>query len=170
MSEDDNPQGRARLTRREFLTNPLACLDRELRSGPSAATARLDTDGELVDVPGRIPLSALGQMSPDSLMPLVPVLRYGWTAQIGEEGIAYRNTIGQDGFVELDSAGCAAVRLFDGVRTIEQVAGQLQSELGMPAEDARSMVRQVFVTLVERQVYHPGDSGIPPTEPTLPEG
>ena len=132
------------MTRREIFTRPFAWLARE----PSPPWQ----DGA---VPGRIPLSALKDIPEAALMCMVPVLRQGWTARVCEAGIAYRDDSGREGMVSLGPEGCTAARLFDGIRTLEQVAAALDAELGMTPSRGVSIVREAFLTLAMREVYHP---------------
>ena len=90
-------------------------------------------------------------------MRMVPVLRQGWSARICETGIAYRDDSGQEGIVLLGPEACAAVRLFDGIRTLSQVATALDAELGLAPSSGASIVREAFLTLAMREVYHPND-------------
>jgi len=132
------------LTRREFLTRPFAWIAREPAS---------PGDGEAV--PCRMALSALKHIPEAALLQMTPVLRQGWTARICEVGIAYRNDSRQEGIVSLGPEGCAATRLFNGVRTLEQVAAAMDAELGMAPGHSTAIVCEAFLKLAEREVYHP---------------
>jgi hypothetical protein len=143
-TRDEQKQGRNVLTRREIFTRPFAWLVRE-PSPPWQEGA----------VPGLIPLSALKDIPEAALMRMVPVLRQGWTAQVCEGGIAYRDDSGQKGMVSLGPEGCTAARLFDGISTLEQVAAALAAELGMTPNRGTSIAREAFLTLAMREVYHP---------------
>jgi hypothetical protein len=146
---DERKQGRNALTRREFVTRPFKWLARE-PSPPWPGQA----------VPGRIPLSALKDIPEAALMRMVPVLRQGWSACVCEAGIAYRDDSGQEGTVSLSPEGCKATRLFDGVRTLAQAAAALDAELGITPGLGVAIVRDAFLTLAMREVYHP--NGPPP--------
>lgn len=141
---DERKQRRNVLTRREVFTRSFSWLTRE-PSPPWQGGA----------VPGRIPLSALNNIPEAALMRMVPVLRHGWTARVCETGIAYRDDSGQQGIVLLGPEACAAVRLFDGIRTLSQVATALDAELGLAPSSGASIVREAFLTLAMREVYHP---------------
>lgn len=158
-TRDERIQERNVLTRREFFTRPFALLARE----PSPPW-----QGEAV--PGRIPLSALKDFPEAALMCMVPVLRQGWSARVCEAGIAYRDDSGQEGMVSLGPEGCTATRLFDGVRTLEQVSAALDAELGMTPGRAASIVREAFLTLAMRKVYHPNGPPGPLHTPPPVEG
>jgi len=132
------------LTRREFFTRPLAHLGRELVS---------PAEGEAV--PGRFSLSALREIPEAALMQMTPVLREGWTAHIAETGITYSGDQGQEGVVPLEVEGCEATRLFDGTRTLAQVASVIEEQFGVTPSRGVSIVREAFLTLAEREVYHP---------------
>jgi hypothetical protein len=144
IASDERPQGRSGLTRREFFTRPFAWLVRK----PSPPWQ----DGA---VPGRIPLSALRNIPEADLMRMAPVLRQGWTARVCNSGIAYRDDSGREGMVTLCPEGCTAVRLFDGTRTLEQVAAALNTEFGMTQSRCSSITREAFLTLAMIEVYHP---------------
>jgi hypothetical protein len=141
---DKNRQRHNALTRREFFTWPLAHLGRGLASPAE--------DGA---VPGRIPLSALREIPEAVLMQMTPVLREGWTAHIMGTSITFRSDQGQEGVVPLELEGCAATRLFDGTRTLAQVASVIEGQFGMTPSRGVSIVREAFLTLAEREVYHP---------------
>lgn len=152
--EDEETRGQQGWTRRELFTRLFALRSR----GPSSA-------GEGRGFSGRIALSALTRISDDSMMRIVPVLRRGWTAHVREGGIAYRDDSGQKGTVDLGPEGCAAARLFDGVRKLDQVAAALAADLAIPPDRSVSIVRETFLTLTMPEVYHPlGPVDIPPQE------
>jgi hypothetical protein len=143
---DDRQQGSKALTRRDILTRPFAWMTRE----PSALL-------QCGAIAGRIPLSALKDIPEAALMRMVPVLRQGWDARVCETGIAYRDDSGKEGIVLLGPEASAAVRLFDGIRTLSQVAAALDAELGLAPSSGASIVREAFLTLAMRKVYHPND-------------
>jgi hypothetical protein len=136
--------GNRPLTRREFFTRPL----KWIRGEPAPV--------EPVDpIPCRIPLNAIRDIPQSVLMRMTPVLRKGWTARIGQSGMAYRGSDGQDGMVSLGSKCVAAARLFDGTRTLAQVAAVLETELGLMPGGGTVIVRDAFITLCEHEVFHP---------------
>ena len=143
-ASDELKQKRPVLTRREFLTRPFGWL--VLKPSPPWREGAL---------PGLIPLSALKDIPEAALMSMVPVLRRGWRARICDAGIAYQDDSGQVGTVSLSPECCAAARLFDGVRTLEQAAADLDAEPGMTPGNGRSVVRETFLTLAMREIYHP---------------
>lgn len=158
MSTTDGPeQRRGALARREFFTRPFAWVAHE----PGAPR-------EHEALPGLILLSVLKHVPEAVLLRITPVLRQAWTACICEAGVAYRNDSGQEGVVSLGPDGCAATRLFDGVRTLEQVAAELDAQLGMAPGSNAAIVREAFLILAEREVYHP-NGPLSPLNTPLPE-
>lgn len=145
-TRDDRKHGNKLLTRRDILTRPFAWLAPE----PSASWP----DGV---VPGRIPLNTLKYIPEAVLMRMVPIVRQGWDARVCDDGIVYRDDSGQEGIVPLRPEGCAAARLFDGIRTLEQVAAALNAELGISPSRGASIAREAFLTLAMREVFHPND-------------
>jgi hypothetical protein len=142
-SEEQEPRPGA-WTRREFLTRPFAALG---RTQPPQAIC--------------IPLSALRELPEAVLQRIVPILRRGWTAGVCPEGIAYRNDSGEDGIVPLGSDACAAAGMFDGVKSLEQVAAALDAESPMAPGQRAALVRETFLLLAEREVFHPnGPAGL----------
>ncbi len=142
------------ITRREFFTQPFKWFARE----PSHP-------GKEETISCRVPLSALKNIPETELLRMVPVLRQGWRVYVCEDGIYYRDDSGQEGMMSLSPDECAATRLFNGVRTIEQVAATLAIELGMSHRQGVSIVREAFLTLALHEVYHPTD---PPRLSSIP--
>jgi hypothetical protein len=132
------------LTRREFFARPLARLF--LKPSPPWK------EGE---VPGLIPLSALGELPDEVIMDMIPVLRAGWAVQVVDAGVAYTDSGGQEGLVPFDAAGCLAVHMFDGKMTLGEVATAVAAECGMTAAEGIVVAREAFVALALKEVYHP---------------
>jgi hypothetical protein len=107
--------------------------------------------------PLKIPLSALQNVPDDVLMQVVPVLRRGWSVQICADGISYKDANGCEAMIPLGAEGCSAALLFDGIRTLEQVAAFLEAERGMAQGSGAPIVREVFLTLAMREAYHPNN-------------
>jgi hypothetical protein len=105
--------------------------------------------------PLKIPLSALHNIPDAALMQIVPLLRQGWSVGFCEDGISCRDANGFESVISLGSAGCSAVLLFDGFRTLEHIAAMLEVNLGMAPASGAPVVREAFLTLAMREVYHP---------------
>jgi hypothetical protein len=153
---DEGEQRGGSLTRREFLTRPFAGIAREwLPSGKGKP------------IPCRLRLEDLRFIPDAVLLEMTPVLRQNWTARVSEAGVTYQSDAGQKGIAFLGREGCTAARMFDGVRTLEQIAAALEAELGMASVRCRAIVRETFLILAEREIYHPNwPPGTPPTPPS----
>ncbi len=142
------------MSRRQFFTWPLAWFSHE----------PLSSDME-ENIPVRIPLTCLNKLPEHILMGLVPVLRHKWSAQVCDDGVLYQDPSHQKGKVYLDLEGCAATRLFDGFRTLEQAAEALEKKLDMVPGSGGPIVRDVFLNLANHEVYHPnGPLNQPPVQ------
>lgn len=144
-------QTRRALTRREFLTAMFPAPKKDTPAPPEES-----------HVPGRFSLSGLKHLPAPVLGRMVPVLRQGWTADIQDDHVAYRGDAERKGVVPLPPEGCAAVRMFDGIRTLEQIAAALEIERGQPPGSLFPQVRHAFLALSAREVYHPDG---PPRNP-----
>ncbi len=138
------------LTRRDFLRLRLVG-----RAEPAPATP--DTP-----IPGRFTLDLLRHLPDSVLRKMVPMARQGWTVTVQENGVSYRGEPGKEGFVPLLPAACAAVRKFDGSATVDQIGGDLDREMEWPPGQGYALVRDTFLSLADREVYHP--SGPPAAE------
>ena len=106
-------------------------------------------------IPGRFTLETLKFLPAAVLEKMVPVRREGWTVTVRDDGVAYRGEDGREGLVPLGPEACAAVRKFDGHATLDQIAGELQTQWGGPPERGRTLVRETFLALAEREAFHP---------------
>jgi len=160
MSTADG-KGRPRigLTRRAFFSQPIAHLRRAL------APPEVDEN-----VPGRMLLSELRELPESALMDMVPVLRPGWTARISQNNVIYRGDRGQEGVISLGPEGCAAVRLFDGTQTLRRVASEIETQFTVSPSHGGSIVREAFLLLAEREIYHPSGPLEFPVRPPTTEG
>ncbi|MFH0878830.1 MAG: hypothetical protein V2A34_03880 [Lentisphaerota bacterium] len=134
----------APLTRRDFF--------KKILPRPKAATPAVPEEPV---VPGRFSLGALKFLPDPVLQQIVPVLRQGWTVTFQDDGVAYKGEVGKEGVVFLSSEGCAAVRKFDGRQTLEQIALALDLELGRTPGSGFPLVREAFLALTAREIYHP---------------
>lgn len=91
-------------------------------------------------------------------MRIVPILRHGWSVHVCEKGLSYQDASGQEGMVSLDKEARAAVLLFNGTRALEQVALTLETEFGITPSHSAFIVRETFLKLAMREIYHPSDS------------
>jgi hypothetical protein len=135
---------RSLLTRREFFGGPI----KWLKNGPMKQLER-------ENIPGRIPLDSLKDLPTGVLMRMVPVLRRGWRAHVNKKGLFYQDVFGQEGVVRLRRKARAAVRQFDGIRSLEQVAETLETEFGITPVRSSAVVRKAFLKLAMREIYHP---------------
>ena len=134
------------LTRREFFK---MLLPRRAVSPPPP-----EPDGGAI-LPGRFSLDMLKYLPAPDLDKMAPVRREGWTVTVRDDGVAYHGEDGREGLVSLGPEACAAVRNFDGQATLDQIAGALQSQWGWPPDRCRALVREAFLALAEREVFHP---------------
>jgi hypothetical protein len=140
----DPKQEPQHMIRRDFLNKCFSGIKRE--------SFKTDPDGEILR---RFPLSALENVPDAVLMQIVPILREGWSVQVREGGISYKDVRGYEGMVSLGLEGCTAVLLFDGIRTLEQIAASLEAKLGMTQGNGVPIVQKLFLDLAMREVYHP---------------
>lgn len=143
------------LTRREFLTNPIAWLRQRLDSSQQDGVSS-----------GRFTLSTLFYLPDAVLMGMVPVLRQGWTVSIGETDVSFHGESGQEGTLHLGREGCAAARLFNGSRSLEQAAVALDAEPGTTPGRGRTIARESFLSLAMKEIYHPSS---PPGHVPVPQ-
>ena len=106
-------------------------------------------------IPGRFSLGMLKFLPAAVLDKMAPVRREGWAVTVRDDGVAYRGEDGREGLVPLGPEACAAVRKFDGQATLEQITGELQPQWGWPSEQCRTLVRETFLALAEREAFHP---------------
>ena len=106
-------------------------------------------------IPGRFTLETLRFLPAAVLGKMVPVRREGWTVTVRDDGVAYRREDGREGLVPLGPEACAAVRQFDGQATLDQIAGALQTQWGWPSDRCRTLVRETFLDLAAREIFHP---------------
>jgi hypothetical protein len=152
---DKRNRRRNGLTRREFLTRPFV----------EIAHTQETAEPENV-IPCRLPLSALKDVPEAVLMQMTPILRQGWTVRFCGTSVAYNGDNGKEGSVPLGPNGCAAAQLFDGTRTLAQVAELLEGEWGQNAASRAAAVREAFLALAMAEVYHPNaPPGTPPAVP-----
>jgi len=136
-----------RLTRREFFKGPLAWL----KSGPTnSRESKKNTQ--------HIPLSSLRDIPDAVLIRIVPVLRNGWSAHVCENGVAYQDASGEEGVVFLGKEALSAVLLFDGISPLKKVALALEKEFEITSAHSTAIVRETFLVLAMREIYHPSGS------------
>jgi hypothetical protein len=145
MSLQDDPKQEHRyMIRRDFLNKCFSGIKREhFKTDPDEGILR------------RFPISALKNIPGTVLMQIVPIVREGWSVRVCEGGISYKDVSGNEGMVSLGLEGSAAVSLFDGIRTLEQVAASLEAKLGMTPGGGAPIVRELFLDLAMREIYHP---------------
>jgi hypothetical protein len=107
--------------------------------------------------PGKFSLRDLPRLGDDILVRIVPVLRRGWSAQLGDSGLIFRGDAGQEGVLPLDTGSRAAFALFDGERTLGQVASILEARQGVAKGRGIAVARTAFLILALNEVYHPGN-------------
>jgi hypothetical protein len=136
------------LTRREFFKSFY-----RIRIGRAPVQTEVSRQVESV----RVQRFSLGDLShlPDSLLgQVVPVLPPGITVATEESGVSLRaDGQGDEGFVGLDPQGAAAVRLFDGKRTLQEIGAALDTLSG--EIDGFTVARDAFLALAARGVCHP---------------
>jgi hypothetical protein len=153
-ASDPSGSGPPRLTRREFFSR---WTGGRRDDGP--------TGGEGETIPGRFTLGSLDALTDEDLMRLIPVLRSGWKVEIGADAVAYHGETGDEGIVPLTVPQRAALLRFDGTGPLDKVAAAVETELGMPEGSAVPIVREIFLLLARREVFHPD---VPPDRPEFP--
>ena len=134
------------MTRREFFKMLL----------PGRAAFPLPPEPDVgAPIPGLFSLGMLKFLPEPVLDGMAPVRREGWIVTVQDDGVAYHGEDGREGLVSLGPEACAAVRNFDGQATLDQIAGALQSQWGWPPDRCRALVRETFLALAEREVFHP---------------
>jgi hypothetical protein len=68
-------------------------------------------------------------------------------------GVAFCSEQGEDGRIPLTRPACAAVRHFDGIRTLEEIGALLDSEEN--GGHGFALAREAFLALSSRGIYHP---------------
>jgi hypothetical protein len=140
-------EGRKALSRRDFLKS-------FVRVKIEAPTKK-PTLSDNPPAPQRFALDALKDLPEPVLRKMVPILRQDLTATIQDAAVAFRGEGGTEGIVPLRQESCAAVKLFDGLRTLEQIGSALESEQGGQLGSGFLMAREAFLALSARGIYHP---------------
>lgn len=116
--------------------------------------------------PQRFALDALKDLPEPVLRQTVPVLRRDLVTSIQNEGIAFHGEADEEGLVPLRREACEAVRLFDGLRTLDQAGSVLEVELAGPPGSGFLLAREAFLVLSACGIYHP--AGPPENKPPVP--
>jgi hypothetical protein len=105
--------------------------------------------------PQRFALDALKDLPEFALRQMVPVLRADLAVTIKDAALEFRSAGGEEGLVSLRLEACAAVRLFDGLRSLEQIGSTLEIEqIALPG-GGFLLAREAFLALSMHGVYHP---------------
>ncbi len=138
-------QERTAISRRDFLKS----------FAPIKGTTKKPALSGQCPAPQRFALDALKDLPDSVLRHMVPILRRGLALTIREDAVAFRGENKEQGLAALRREACAAARLFDGLRTLEQVGLALDIEHPGQPGSGFLLAREAFLALSARGVFHP---------------
>jgi len=113
-------------------------------------------------IPGRYVLNSLRDLPEPVLRNMVPMLREDLVVTVQNDQLAFQGSGGEAGAVPLSAEASAAVRLFDGQRTLAEIGGLLENDGAVKIGDGFRSALNVFLFLSQQGVSHPAG---PPNAP-----